>query len=145
MDAYEYPDDPRQVPLTSVTWEEAAALCAKQGKRLCLREELVAACQGPQGWKYPYGDEHRTSLCQDAGTSLARGHEHPGCRSWWGAYDLTGNAWEWSASKHDPNGVWAYGGYFAEGPQASCQEAKHSFFPQNRYSTVGFRCCEDAP
>jgi len=144
VDAYEYPNEPRQLPRTSVTWEEASALCAKQGKRLCLREELQQACQGPQEWKYPYGPDHRTNLCQDGGTALSRGHDRPGCRSWWGAYNLAGNAWEWTASKKD-NAYLTFGGFFSEGPQASCQEAKKSFFPQNRYNSVGFRCCEDAP
>lgn len=144
VDAYEYPNEPRQAPRTSVSWEEASALCARQGKRLCLREELELACQGPQAWKYPYGPVHRTNLCQDAGTSLARGHDRPGCRSWWGAYHLAGNAWEWTVDRNGkPNG--AYGGFYSQGPQASCLEAKRSFFPQNRYSAVGFRCCENAP
>lgn len=144
VDAYEYPNEPRQLPRTSVSWEEASALCARQGKRLCQREELQLACQGPEGWMYPYGQSHRTNLCQDGGTGLARGHDRPGCRSWWGAFHLAGNAWEWTMDKAGkPNG--AYGGFYSEGPQASCLEAKRSFFPQNRYSSVGFRCCESAP
>ncbi|MEN9355574.1 MAG: hypothetical protein RL318_2899 [Fibrobacterota bacterium] len=144
VDAYEYPNEPRQLPRTSVTWEEASALCARQNKRLCLREELTQACQGPEGWKYPYGPQHRTNHCQDGGTGPSRGHDHPGCRSWWGAYNVAGNAWEWTASKQG-NAVWAFGGFFSQGPSASCQESKRSFFPQNKYSSVGFRCCEDAP
>lgn len=144
VDAYEFPNEPRQLPRTSVTWEEASALCARQNKRLCLREELAQACQGPEGWKYPYGPTHRTNHCQDGGSGPTRGHDHPGCRSWWGAYNLAGNAWEWTASKQG-NAPWVFGGFFSEGPSASCQESKRSFFPQNKYSSVGFRCCEDAP
>lgn len=144
VDAYEFPNEPRQPPRTSVSWEEASALCARQGKRLCARQELLLACQGPSEWRYPYGPVHQTGHCQDASNALARGHDHPGCRSWWGAYNLVGNAWEWTSTKVG-NAYWAFGGYHGEGPEASCLEAKRSFFPQNRYSSVGFRCCEDAP
>jgi Sulfatase-modifying factor enzyme 1 len=144
VDAYEFPNEPSQMPRTSVSWEEASAQCARQGKRLCARQELLLACQGPSEWKYPYGPTHQTGHCQDASNSLARGHDHPGCRSWWGAYNLVGNAWEWTSTKAGSSYL-AFGGYHGEGPEASCLEAKRSFFPQNKYSSVGFRCCEDAP
>ena len=144
VDAYEYPNDPHQIPRTSVSWQEASALCGRLGKHLCGRDELQLACQGPQDWKYPYGPEHVTGYCQDGGSDITYGHDHPGCRSWWGAYDMVGNAWEWTSTPYK-NAYWVFGGYYGEGPEASCQEVKHSFYPQNRYNAVGFRCCEDAP
>ncbi len=145
VDAYEYPNDPNQMPRTSVNWKQASSLCARLGKRLCGRDELQLACQGPQEWRYPYGDTHITGHCQDGGTDITYENGHPGCRSWWGAYDLVGNAWEWTSSPYGSNAYWVFGGYYGDGPSASCQEVKHSFYPQNRYGSVGFRCCEDAP
>jgi hypothetical protein len=142
VDAYEYPNDPSQPPRTSVNWEEASALCAKVGRRLCTADELAAACKGPEEWTYPYGKTYAASYCQVTETKIGRGVGKPACRSWWGAYNLVGNVWEWTST---PNGstFLTSGGTYEGGPENRCGKTSRSFFRQNRYEAVGFRCCED--
>lgn len=142
VDAYEYPNDPSLPPRTSVSWEEASALCAKVGRRLCAADELAAACKGPEEWSYPYGKSYAVSYCQVTENKLGRGVGKPACRSWWGAYNLVGNAWEWTST---PNGstFLTSGGTYEGGPENRCAKTSRSFFRQNRYEAVGFRCCED--
>jgi hypothetical protein len=144
MDAFEYPNEPNGLPRTSVNWEEASALCAKAGKRLCSVEELTLACRGPKDWTYPYGDTYTPGHCEDSEGALARGMSKPACRSWFGAFHLTGNAWEWSSTKVGST-YYAVGGTFVDGPENKCGRTTRSFFRQNRYEALGFRCCEAAP
>jgi hypothetical protein len=141
VDAYEHPNKPSLAPRTSVNWDEANAYCTKDGKRLCSVAELTSACKGEHGWSYPYGDRYIPSHCQDVEGALARSVAKPACRSWWGAYNLVGNAWEWSST---PSGstFLAVGGTYSGGPEDKCGRTTRSFFKQNRYEAVGFRCCE---
>lgn len=144
VDAYEFPNDPARIPRTSVNWEDASSLCRKEGKRLCSNEELVQACKGPEDWNYPYGAGYALGYCQVADGKLTRGVGRPACRSWWGAYELVGNAWEWTSTP-TPNGssYLTAGGTFDGGPDVRCGRTSRSFFRDNRYEAVGFRCCED--
>lgn len=142
VDAYEYPNDPAQPPRTSVNWEDASSLCAQRGRRLCTRDELQAACQGPEEWAFPYGRTYVPGWCQVVEGKIGRGVGKPACRSWWGAYHLVGNAWEWTST---PTGTtyFTFGGTYENGPDVRCGKTSRSFFRQNRYEAVGFRCCED--
>ncbi|MCB9497166.1 MAG: SUMF1/EgtB/PvdO family nonheme iron enzyme [Fibrobacteria bacterium] len=144
VDAYEYPNDPSRLPSTSVNWEEASAICSRLGRRLCRAEELKDACQGPQGWSFPYGSSYVPGYCQVSERKLGRGVGKPACRSWWGAYQLVGNAWEWTSTANG-SGYLTSGGTFEGGPDVRCGKTSKSFFAQNRYEAVGFRCCEDLP
>ncbi|MCB9741431.1 MAG: SUMF1/EgtB/PvdO family nonheme iron enzyme [Alphaproteobacteria bacterium] len=60
-----------RVPQAYISGEEAAAACAEAGARLCTDEEWLAACQGPEGWTYPYGDSYEATACN---TSYPGGH-----------------------------------------------------------------------
>lgn len=141
VDAWEYPNDPSQPVRTSVNWETADALCARQGKRLCAADELAEACRGPEGWKYPYGNDYRVGWCQVDDAALARGVERPACRSWWGGYQLVGNAWEWTSTRNGSTYL-VSGGTWTGGPDIACGRTSRSFYAQNRYEAVGFRCCQ---
>lgn len=144
LDAFEYPNEPSGLPRTNVSWEEANALCARAGKRLCTDSELETACRGPKGWDYPYGDRHIPGHCQDDEGALVRGLSKPACRSWWGAFHLAGNAWEWSSTRFGSTPL-ATGGTFVGGPENRCGRTTRSFFAQNKYESVGFRCCSEVP
>lgn len=144
VDAFEYPNDPTGLPRTAASWEEAHALCAKAGKRLCSAEELTDACRGPKDWEYPYGPGYVPGHCQDGEGSLVRGMSKPGCRSWWGAFHLVGNAWEWTSTKAGSTYL-AHGGTFIGGPEDRCGRTTRSFYRQNKYESVGFRCCDSLP
>jgi sulfatase modifying factor 1 len=59
------------VPQGYISGDEAEAACEQAGKRLCSSAEWLAACRGPQGLTYPYGDGHIDGACNDA---YAGGH-----------------------------------------------------------------------
>jgi sulfatase modifying factor 1 len=53
------------VPQAYISGDQAEDACAEAGKRLCSSEEWLAACQGPEGLSYPYGDSHVQGACND--------------------------------------------------------------------------------
>jgi formylglycine-generating enzyme required for sulfatase activity len=127
IDLYEAPNARGAIPLAMQTAHDGEAWCAARGKRLCTESEWRRACEGPEGRRYPYGDDYRPSACNDdrtwrpvAWAALARWPDpaaieeaarlfqgepsgsRPGCVSAEGVYDLTGNVAEW-VRKSDPD------------------------------------------
>lgn len=144
VDAYEYPNKADEKPKDMVSQEEAAALCSKEGKHLCSIDEWQAACRGKDNTKYSYGDAYRQNKCNTNTTAAKRAGRKDQCRSWWGMYDMNGNLWEWtsSTSKDHPNMYLVAGGAWNTNNGSKCSESKFSFYPQNQYPSVGFRCCK---
>lgn len=91
-------------PRTNITWIEARDHCAARGSRLPTEREWEYAARGPNGWRYPWGNV----LVETAFNNDRRHLEtsavgsFPAGRSWIGAYDLSGNVWEWTASVYRP-------------------------------------------
>ncbi|MCQ2089362.1 MAG: formylglycine-generating enzyme family protein [Fibrobacter sp.] len=143
VDAYEYPNKADENPKDMVSQEEAVALCAKEGKHLCSIDEWQAACRGKDNLKYSYGDSYRQNKCNTNTKAAKRSGRKDQCRSWWGMYDMNGNLWEWtsSPSKDHPNMFLVAGGAWNTNNGSKCTESKFSFYPQNQYPSVGFRCC----
>jgi formylglycine-generating enzyme required for sulfatase activity len=128
IDRFEAPNREGVVPLAMQTAGDGEAWCAQRGKRLCTESEWVRACGGPEGHRFPYGDEYRTGACNDDRTwrpvdwaALARWPRPParaeasrlfqgepsgaraGCVSPEGVHDLVGNVAEWvRKSEPDP-------------------------------------------
>ena len=65
VDYYEAPNKAGALPFVMFTFVEATAWCDARGKRLCLDSEWTEACGGPEGWTYPYGDQHQKGVCND--------------------------------------------------------------------------------
>lgn len=144
VDAYEYPNKADEKPQDMVSQEDAVALCAKEGKHLCSIDEWQAACRGKDNLKYSYGDSYRQNKCNTNTTAAKRAGRKDQCRSWWGMYDMNGNLWEWTSttSKDHPNMYLVVGGAWSTNNASKCTESKFSFYPQNQYPSVGFRCCK---
>lgn len=97
-------DDNR--PVTSATWFEATEFCEARGVRLPTEAEWEYAARGPDSLTYPWGNE----IVIENVVSSRNGAEHtadvgsiPEGASWVGAYDLSGNAWEWVNDWYDVN------------------------------------------
>jgi formylglycine-generating enzyme required for sulfatase activity len=147
--------------VTGVDWDAADAYVKWRSKRdnatyrLPTEEEWEFAARGTDGRRYPWGDEWRAGLANaDSGSRrMADAGEYTGA-SPFGAYDMAGNAWEWTDS-----GMKAYpGGRLPERPAADAKVLRGGSYKSNRtqatatyrfgwrasgessYSEAGFRC-----
>src|SRR5216117_3603521 len=142
---------PDQWPATGVLWSEAVAYCAwrQPGGRLPTEDEWEAAARGPEGLRYPWGDKWVRGFAN--ADSQRDGFAPAGAdslgRSWVGAVDLIGNAWEWTATEAPgPKGELGHiikGGAFDSPPQ-NAVAAFRAAFPDRppRLVHTGFRCAQ---
>jgi formylglycine-generating enzyme required for sulfatase activity len=171
IDAYEWPNTPGVPPLLAVSGEpevygspiDASMLCLSVGKRVCTRTEWMAACRGPEGFLYPYGDKYDAMACntgarwkevnaekvakRDERELVKLNQSSPSgsfgkCVSSAGAYDMVGNAEEWVRCDSGLYGWCLVGGYWAS-KGASCAYAITTHSPLWHYYETGFRCCRD--
>jgi formylglycine-generating enzyme required for sulfatase activity len=112
-----FPGD--NLPRTNVTWNEAQAFCESRGGRLPTEAEWEYAARGPDGLIFPWGNEFepdRLNYC-DGTCSIDQGWKDAAFNdgyadpapvgsydntSWVGAFDLSGNVWEWTSTIYHP-------------------------------------------
>jgi hypothetical protein len=151
VDLYPWPNEVGAIPTTSVTQDEARALCEGQGKRLCTELELERACKGPENTTYEYGDAYKASVC---GTGQARSLVPNGfngaCASAFGVHDLHGGVWTWTSSEWrregaKPGMVTLRGGNGVAGELLGRCAHGRAARPDARRNDVGVRCCAGEP
>ncbi len=116
------PEGRSQHPINCVDWPMATKFCAEQGGRLPTEAEWEFAARGPDGRKYPWGDEDpaadRLNACgkeclawglkngvdekamynvDDGFANTAPVGSFPKGASRYGLQDVVGNVWEWVA------------------------------------------------
>jgi sulfatase modifying factor 1 len=170
IDRFEYPNQKGEYPVILVSWPEAAALCDRQGKRLCTEDEWTFACEGEEATPYPYGYERDANACvcdhewraynlfafSPRDGALARDEldrlwqgaasgSRPRCRSSFGVYDLTGNVDEWTVSvRAGERPTILKGGYW--GPvRTRCRPSTRKHDDHHVFYQQGFRCCAGPP
>lgn len=164
VDRYEYPNREGMLPAAVVTFEQARAACAEEGKRLCTEMEWTFACEGPKGFAFSYGDEETASSCNVGRPAPRLSHDAmwesrdvaaaveahdarvpsgamKGCIGPFGARDLIGNVEEWVKSDV-PGFERALRGGGSVGSPA-CQTVRQIKQPSFRELQTGFRCCRD--
>jgi formylglycine-generating enzyme required for sulfatase activity len=151
------------VPWHSVRWDDAQSACEAINWRLCSRDELVRACQGPNGRRFTFGAEFRGGACNvrdayrdatGASSTVAPTGAFEDCMSVEGVNDLTGNLWEWSNERDEADAATRY--YHAAGwktiaerhrdsDQACNVENRIPGFSARSFlkEYVGFRCCRN--
>ena len=154
-----YPHGMQQKPVTGVTWDDANAYAKWAGKRLPTEEEWEFAARGTDGRLYAWGDEWQEGLANADGArgSLANVGEYGGL-SPFGAVDMIGNAWEWTASnlRAYPGGRMPgqktpgelkviRGGAYVSRREAATATYRRGYPPRGNYdySNTGFRCARD--
>src|SRR5437773_1204490 len=140
---------PDQLPVTGILWSEASAYCAwrQRGGRLPTEDEWEAAARRPHGFQYPWGngwEGGRVNVDSLREGFAPVGAGSPG-RSWVGAVDLIGNAWEWTAAAaSDARGQPGHGtkGGAFDTPSANATAAYRAVLPDRRawLAHTGFRC-----
>src|SRR5689334_23030418 len=144
---------PDGLPATGVLWSEASAYCAVRqgGGRLPTENEWEAAARGPKALRYPWGDRWQPGRANADSLhgALAPAGEAVLGRSWVGAVDMIGNAWEWTATAGTgPQGVAGHvikGGAF-DTPPENATASFRAVLPDTRpwLAHTGFRCARDA-
>ncbi|MBN1217290.1 MAG: SUMF1/EgtB/PvdO family nonheme iron enzyme [Anaerolineae bacterium] len=141
-------------PVVGVNWQQAQTYCAwVEGSLPTVSQWRVAA--SPDGRAYPWGDTGPS--CQVAIINDACDAEEPGTRpvgsksdgaSRFGALDLVGSVWEWTATLGDKDdGRVMLGGSWSN-PDGTPQGGFEAFNPANalsqgetlRANNLGFRC-----
>ncbi len=153
-----YPPAWARRPVTGIDWDDANAYARWAGKRLPTEQEWEFAARGTDGRLYPWGNEWKAKAANADSSShkhATGGGEHSAGPSPFGAQDMSGNVWEWTASDLAayPGGTLpaqaqgdlkvVRGGSWRENRSQTTATVRKGAPRVGRFANVGFRCVRD--
>ncbi len=174
---WRHPEERADHPVNCVDFAQATSFCQWAGKRLPSEAEWeYAARGGGEARRFPWGngkiDETRLNACGTECPAHARAKGLPGwppmypaSDGWpetaavgsfpagvskWGALDLAGNVWEWTASSYEtydgryaePARVLRGGSWGGSDPRTERTTNRFRLPPSSRAQFLGFRCAK---
>jgi formylglycine-generating enzyme required for sulfatase activity len=142
---FNHPD----APVVGVSVADAVKYSRWVGKQLPSEEQWEKACRGLDARPYPWGEDPPREGMACFGQDPVEGHTDPvtrrgAARSPYGAVDLAGNAWEWTASTVEDGETLHVikGGCFNDPPEFLRAFVRLEAAPKDKYETIGFRCAK---
>lgn len=159
--SYNFPKGSARKPAVEVTWMHAGAYCSDVGKRLPTEEEWEKAARGPDGNKYPWGNDYDKTygnLTPGKNTDVGSFEKDI---SFYGVYDMGGNVMEWVDAWYKPyegnnhknkeyfknhrvlrGGYAGRGGHYTMNSIFARTTYRHFASPNKFALDVGFRCAK---
>ena len=154
------PSGQMKFPVVNVSWADANAYARWAKKRLPAESEWEFAARGTDGRLYPWGNEWKQDYAnagQGRKGRLFEAGRYASGASPFGALDMCGNVWEWTASgfKDYPGRKIAStlvgaglkvirGGAYDAGLKNATTTYRGAVSPDRAYDKTGFRCARDA-
>jgi TonB family protein len=133
-----------QLPVESVTWNEAANYCAAIGGRLPTETEWeYAARAGSKEARYGSLDDIAWYLGNSGNANQAVARKQPNA---FGLYDMLGNMWEWVEDSYGNTGSKVVrGGARSADSRFARASLRINVEPTRRNDDKGFRCAAEWP